>query len=88
MNYQGAFDRVLRLNQVEETVGLKRAQIWNLEHAGKFPRRFKVCGARAVGWSACEIEQWMQALISGPREVLGSRPGLPLGRPLRSKAAA
>ncbi|WP_033482652.1 AlpA family transcriptional regulator [Xanthomonas citri] len=50
--------RILRLVEVEAKSGFKRAHIYNLMKAGKFPRALRL-GIRAVGWDSLEIEQWI-----------------------------
>ncbi|CCG37610.1 prophage CP4-57 regulatory family protein [Xanthomonas citri pv. mangiferaeindicae LMG 941] len=44
--------------EVEAKSGFKRAHIYNLMKAGKFPRALRL-GIRAVGWDSLEIEQWI-----------------------------
>lgn len=50
--------RILRLGEVEAKSGFKRAHIYNLMKAGKFPKALRL-GIRAVGWDSLEIEQWI-----------------------------
>jgi prophage regulatory protein len=50
--------RILRLDEVEAKSGFKRAHIYNLMKAGKFPRAIRL-GIRAIGWDSLEIEQWI-----------------------------
>lgn len=50
--------RVLRRVDVEYKTGLKRAHIYALMRAGRFPRSFAL-GTRAVGWDSLEVEQWI-----------------------------
>ena len=50
--------RILRLGEVEAKSGFKRAHIYNLMKAGKFPQALRL-GIRAVGWDSLEIEQWI-----------------------------
>lgn len=49
---------IMRLPAVEAAVGLKRAMIYNLMRAGKFPKARPI-GARAVGWDSIEIDRWI-----------------------------
>ena len=51
-------DRLLRRQEVEYCVGLKRSSIYREMRAGRFPLPVKV-GPRAVRWSASEIEEWL-----------------------------
>jgi len=55
--------RVLRRVDVERKTGLKRAHLYALMRAGRFPRSFPL-GTRAVGWDSLEIEQWVQDRLS------------------------
>lgn len=50
--------RILRREEVEAKTGFKRAHIYNLMKAGKFPKAMRL-GIRAVGWDSLEIEQWI-----------------------------
>lgn len=50
--------RILRRDEVEAKTGFKRAHIYNLMKAGKFPKALRL-GVRAVGWDSLEIEQWI-----------------------------
>jgi predicted DNA-binding transcriptional regulator AlpA len=83
-------DRILRLPDVEQVVGLKRERIRQLEVGGQFPRRFKILGGNGIanGWSEREIGDWVKRRIEeAPRVELGGahapKPGAS-----RSKAAA
>lgn len=50
--------RILRRAEVEAKTGFKRAHIYNLMNAGKFPKAIRL-GIRAVGWDSAEVEQWI-----------------------------
>lgn len=50
--------RILRRPEVEAKTGFKRAHIYNLMKAGKFPKAMRL-GVRAVGWDSVEIDQWI-----------------------------
>ncbi|MHC8349815.1 AlpA family transcriptional regulator [Pseudomonas sp. RT4P38] len=50
--------RILRLSDVEQKSGFKRAHIYNLMSQDKFPRSIRL-GVRAVGWCAAEVDQWI-----------------------------
>ena len=50
--------RILRLSNVEQKSGFKRAHIYNLMSQGKFPKSVRL-GVRAVGWDATEVDQWI-----------------------------
>lgn len=50
--------RILRLNQVTETIGLSRASIYRLMKINLFPKNITI-GIKAVGWIESEIEMWI-----------------------------
>lgn len=50
--------RILRIDQVMDTVGLSKASIYRLAKLGLFPKPFKI-GISAVGWDEAEIEFWI-----------------------------
>lgn len=50
--------RILRLPQVEQKTGFKRAHIYELMKKGEFPQKVPI-GVRAVGWDSAEVEQWV-----------------------------
>ncbi len=50
--------RILRLAEVQTKTGFKRAHIYALMKAGKFPKAARL-GIRAVGWELAEIDQWI-----------------------------
>ncbi|RNC70147.1 MAG: AlpA family phage regulatory protein [Desulfuromonadales bacterium] len=51
--------KILRWPKVEEKTGISRTTAWRLAREGKFPAARKLTGARAVGWSEEEIDEWM-----------------------------
>jgi prophage regulatory protein len=55
--------RILRLPDVIERVGLKRASIYLHIAHGNFPKQITL-GERAVGWIESEIDAWLAARIS------------------------
>jgi len=50
--------RIIRRPEVEQKVGLKRAQIYQLMKEKKFPQAIRL-GVRAVGWYSVEIDEWI-----------------------------
>ena len=50
--------RILRRAEVEAKTGFKRAHIYRLVKAGRFPKPVRL-GVRAVGWDSAEIDQWI-----------------------------
>lgn len=57
----------LRLEQVQERIGLKTTAIYSRVKDGTFPRPVPL-GGRTVAWVAAEIEEWMQKRMQ-EREV-------------------
>ena len=51
-------DRILRLPQVVELTGRKRATIYADMKEGKFPASVRL-GLRAIGWKASVIQEWI-----------------------------
>jgi len=59
--------RILRLPDVMERVGLRRASIYSHMAQGSFPKPIAL-GARARGWLESEIDTWIAVRIAA-REV-------------------
>ena len=57
---------ILRLPQVIARTGLGRSTIYAYMHDNKFPKSIRL-GARAVGWLADDIDQWISDRINGQR---------------------
>lgn len=55
-------DRVLRIDEVSESVGLSRTTIYRLMLRGEFPKNFKL-GERSSGWLLSQIDQWLQERV-------------------------
>ncbi len=55
--------RILRLDEVENKSGFKRAHIYNLMRKGQFPKALRL-GVRAVGWDSFEVDQWIAERIN------------------------
>jgi prophage regulatory protein len=50
--------RILRRAEVEQKTGFKRAHLYSLMRAGKFPKALRL-GIRAVGWDSAELDKWI-----------------------------
>lgn len=59
-------DRILRVRDVTERVGLGRTSLWRKERDGEFPRR-RVIGGGIVGYLESEIDEWIRT-----RPVVGT----------------
>lgn len=57
--------KILRLPEVTERVGLKRTRIQELESEGRFPKRVKISD-RAIGWYETDISKWVADRRSTP----------------------
>lgn len=55
-------DQILRKPDIERITGMTERHIRNLEARGEFPRRVKL-GARAVGWRARQVEEWIASRV-------------------------
>ena len=56
-------DQILRLPRVIDVTGLPRSSLYAKIAAGEFPAPIKL-GQRSVGWSAAEVEAWIDTRIS------------------------
>ena len=57
--------RVWRLQQVMTQTGLSRSTIYEMIKREEFPRQFKL-GARAVGWLAEDVLDWIDSRFCEP----------------------
>ena len=53
-------NRVLRLREVEQRIGLKRSTIYEMVQAGMLPKPRNL-GRRAIGWLETDIEDWIHS---------------------------
>lgn len=59
-------NRLLKLRDVEEAVGLCRASIYARIQSGEFPAPVKI--GRSSRWPATEVDQWIDSQILRCRE--------------------
>jgi prophage regulatory protein len=57
--FDEANDRLLKLDEVKEIVGLGKTMIYRLEREGRFPQRFKP-GGWSSRWSENEVRAWVK----------------------------
>ena len=59
-------DRIMRLREVCEIIGLSKASIYRLEKAGDFPRRIKLGNGTwaPVGWQSSAVYDWIDRRIA------------------------
>ncbi|WP_305368919.1 helix-turn-helix transcriptional regulator [Photobacterium leiognathi] len=55
-------NRIFRISQVCEKVGLARSTIYTYISKGKFPAPISL-GGRAVGWLENDIEMWIDGRV-------------------------
>jgi prophage regulatory protein len=48
----------LRLQDLEQIIGLSKSTIYSMIDLGEFPRQIKL-SERAVGWCSVEIQAWI-----------------------------
>jgi len=60
--------RVLREPEVLEATGLKHTRLWELEQAGKFPKRIKISD-RACGWLEHEVQEFIRSRVALSRNA-------------------
>ena len=56
-----AIDRLLRLADVEDRVGIRRSAIYRWMNDGRFPTPVRV-GPRAVRWRESDVQGWIDGL--------------------------
>ncbi len=62
-------DKVLRLPQVLEQVGLKKTALYKMIQDGEFPKQIKL-GKHASGWKESEVQNWIHSRpAKEPRQV-------------------
>ena len=60
-------ERIIRLPQVKDLVGLGKTVIYSKIKAGDFPKPIKL-GRRLSGWLESEVQYWIQLQIIANRE--------------------
>jgi prophage regulatory protein len=60
-------DRIIKLSELKEIVGLARSTIYRMSSEGKFPKPIKL-SERSSGWLESEVEQWIEERISISRK--------------------
>jgi prophage regulatory protein len=67
MNNSTQKERLLRLPQVKQQVGLGRSTIYAAMAEGEFPRAVKL-SKRAVAWRSSAIDAWIDARVTAGAE--------------------
>jgi prophage regulatory protein len=68
--------RMLLKAELLQKVPFKDKHIWELEKAGKFPRRRRL-GPRRVAWIESEVDAWIEACPEGGPPAATKSPGRP-----------
>lgn len=63
--------QLLRLPQVQQSVGLSRSEIYRLISLGQFPKPVPL-GARVVAWPSDEVQAWIAERIARRSEALAA----------------
>lgn len=56
----------LRIQDLEQMIGLSKSTIYNKIELGEFPKQIKLSN-RAVGWCSDEVQAWIDELKNSPR---------------------
>ena len=54
-------DRMMRISEVIDVLGVSRSTLYRMVAGGGFPRPVRV-GQRATRWRQSDIQQWMDSL--------------------------
>ena len=52
-------DRIIRIKELTDMVGLSRTTIWRMENYGSFPKRISL-GVNSVGLKLNEVNEWLK----------------------------
>lgn len=52
-------NKIIRLNELSETLGLNKKTIRMMSEQGTFPAPIKL-GKRAIGWKLSDINKWLE----------------------------
>ena len=64
MAYTANQRKAMRINQVLDTVGLSKSQLYRLIKSGKFPRGTNL-SERIVVWDMESVDKWLEAKFMG-----------------------
>ena len=59
--------RILRLPEVCQATGLKRAMIYRLQQRKRFPQSVKITD-HAVGWIDAEVQAWLDERVAARQD--------------------
>ena len=73
-HYSHRLNRMFRLRDLPEFVGLGRTQITELIKAGNFPQPVPLSDSgRAVAWLECDLVAWQNARIAARNAIIAAR---------------
>ena len=52
-------DRILRVDEVCETIGVSRTTLWRMSRRGEFPRPLRITDYLR-GWRASTVAEWLE----------------------------
>jgi prophage regulatory protein len=58
-------ERLIRMRQLEQLVGLKKPTINRLIAQGRFPQRIHPLGNRVSAWRYSQVREWIAARAAG-----------------------
>jgi prophage regulatory protein len=61
-------DRILRVREVCERVGLSRSTVWRLSRRGKFPVAVQLSSAATVGFLEAEVVEWIAERMASRKQ--------------------
>ncbi|MGF1768624.1 AlpA family phage regulatory protein [Enterovibrio makurazakiensis] len=53
-------NRILRVKEISELLGLSKSTIWRMRREGLFPAPLRL-GPRAVGWRESDVTDWIKS---------------------------
>ena len=67
-------ERILRVGEACQRVGLSRSTLWRLARRGKFPQAVQLSSAATVGFLEREVAAWIAARAEArkPRQKLST----------------
>lgn len=58
---------ILRIHDLQITMGLSRTKIYELIAEGKFPKGKPIAGLHAVGWDSLAVQDWINNQLDHPQ---------------------
>ena len=59
----GSNEKIIKIHQVVEIVGISRSSIYDMVQRGDFPKQVKL-GVRSSGWLKSEVDCWIELRAS------------------------